>query len=257
MQGRPPVEVVNAAGRSRYVLVCEHASNWIPTEYQGLGLPESELSRHIAWDIGAAWMARQLSERLDAPLVLAGASRLLIDLNRPLGSPGSIPERSEATDIPGNLGLDMAERLRREDRWFHPFQTAVTGLLDLRQAQVQPTVVLGIHSFTPVYLGEVRRLTAGILYRHARDFAAWLVERLGGEAAGIAHNQPYQIEDGGDFTVPVHGEARGLDAVLIEIRQDLIATEAAASLWAERLATALEVQGSDLELDALRQGQLR
>lgn len=234
---QPPVEVVNPSGKSRYVLVCEHASNWIPPEYDRLGLPEAELSRHIAWDIGAAWMARRLSERLDAPLVLAGASRLLIDLNRPPGSAGSIPERSEVTDIPGNVQIDPAERARREDRWFHPFQKAVTGLLDRRVGQ--ESVVLGIHSFTPVYLGQRRPWVAGVLYRHSQDFGAWLVNRLGGEAAGIAHNEPYQIEEDSDFTVPVHGEARGLDAVLIEVRQDLIATEAAARVWGDRLAAAL------------------
>lgn len=234
-----PVEVVNAGGRSRYVLLCEHASNWIPPEYGQLGLPEAELSRHIAWDIGAAWMACRLSQRLDAPLVLAGASRLLIDLNRPLGSAGSIPERSEATDIPGNIRLDPVERKRREDRWFHPFQAAVTGLLDRRKAEDRPTVVLGVHSFTPVYLGDARTWEAGVLYRHSQGFGGRLVDQLGGEAAGIAHNQPYQIEDDSDYTVPVHGEARGLDAVLIEVRQDLIATEAAANGWGDRLAAAL------------------
>lgn len=234
-----PVEVVNANGRSRYVLVCEHASNWIPPEYDRLGLTETELSRHIAWDIGAAWMARRLSERLDAPLVLAGASRLLIDLNRPPGSPGSIPERSEDTAIPGNADLDPAERTRRENRWFHPFQKAVTGLLDQRKEGGSQTVVLGIHSFTPVYMGHRRPWFAGMLYRHSQGFGSWLVDRLGGEGAGIAQNQPYQIEDDSDFTVPIHGEARGLDAVLIEVRQDLIQTEAAANGWGDRLAAAL------------------
>lgn len=235
----PPVEVVNERGPSRYVLVCEHASNWMPPDYGGLGLPEAELSRHIAWDIGAAQMARRLSARLDAPLILAGASRLLIDLNRPLGSPGSIPELSEATAIPGNARLNPAERTRREARWFHPFQTAVTGLLDRRAGR--ETVVLGIHSFTPVYLGQPRPWQAGILYRRSTGFADWLVDRLGGEGAGIAHNQPYQIEDESDYTVPIHGEARGLDAVLIEVRQDLIATDAAAIAWGDRLAAALSV----------------
>jgi predicted N-formylglutamate amidohydrolase len=156
-----------------------------------------------------------------------------------LGSPGSIPVRSEATDIPGNARLDPAERGHRENRWFHPFQTAVSNLLDQRKADGQPTVVLGIHSFTPVYLGEKRPWQAGVLYRHSQAFGTWLVCRMGGEAAGIVHNRPYQIEDDGDYTVPVHGEARGLDAVLIEIRQDLIATEAAAGQLGDRLAEAL------------------
>ena len=193
MPGRPPVEVVNPGGRSRYVLVCEHASNWIPLEYEGLGLPEAELSRHVAWDIGAAVMARRLSERLDAPLILAGASRLLIDLNRPLGSPGSIPVRSEATDIPGNARLDPAERARREARWFHPFQTAVTGLLDQR-ADRKPWSSASIPSPRSFWErhGPGRRayFTGG-----QRCSEPGSSTRLGGEAAGIAHNQPYQIED--------------------------------------------------------------
>src|SRR5690606_31691711 len=159
--------------------------------------------------------------------------------NRPVGSPSSIPEVSEATAIPGNRRLDAAERVRREDRWFHPFQGAVAALLDQRQAQRRHTVVLGVHSFTPVFLGVARPWTAGVLYRRSEAFATWLVDRLGGARAGIAHNQPYRIEDDSDHTVPVHGEARGLDAVLIEVRQDLIGTADDAAGWGDRLAEAL------------------
>lgn len=240
---RPAVSVVNAGGGARYVLICEHASNWIPENYHGLGLPPEELERHIAWDIGAARMARCLSDELDAPLILAGASRLLVDLNRPLGSAGSMPELSEATHIPGNMNLSKAERDLRAARWFDPFQAAVNQMLDVRQAQGQPTIVLGIHTFTPVFLGHVRPWKAGILYRKSAGFAARLVNRLGGAAQDIAHNQPYQIDDESDYTVPVHGEARGLDAVLIEVRQDLVATPEGAEAWAARLAVALRHEG--------------
>ncbi|MCY1127486.1 N-formylglutamate amidohydrolase [Frigidibacter sp. RF13] len=238
---RAAVEVVNPAGNAAYVLLCEHASNWLPPEYEGLGLGPADLERHIAWDIGAAAVAAILSTKLDAPLVLGGASRLLIDLNRPLSSPTSIPERSEATDIPGNLSLGDEERQRRVDRWFHPFQEAVGAVLDERQRARKPTRIVAIHSFTPVFLGVARPWRAGILYRHASDFASALVDALGGAAAGIAHNEPYRIEDGGDYTVPVHGEARGLDAVLVEIRHDLIAAPDGQVEWAEALARALNV----------------
>ncbi|MEZ5888016.1 MAG: N-formylglutamate amidohydrolase [Paracoccaceae bacterium] len=236
---RAAFDVVNPAGRAPYVLLCEHASNWIPPEYAGLGLGPADLSRHIAWDIGAASVARTLSARLDAPLVMGGASRLLIDLNRPLSSPTSIPERSEATDIPGNLNLDERERQRRVERWFHPFQNEVGALLDQRQRAHKPTRIVAIHSFTPVFLGVARPWRAGILYSNAADFAADLIEGLGGAAAAIAHNEPYRIEDSDDYTVPVHGQARGLDAVLVEIRQDLIAAPAGQAAWAEALADAL------------------
>lgn len=236
---RDPFELVNADGRSSFALVCEHASNWMPSSYARLGLPETELQRHIAWDIGAADLARGLSLALDAPLILATASRLLIDLNRPPGSATSIPELSEATRVPGNCGLDDEERKRRANRWFYPFQDAVGALLDRRQERGRLTRLLAIHSFTPVFLGQVRPWQAGILYRRSAALGAHLVERLGGEAAAIAHNQPYQIDDESDFTIPIHGEARGLDAVLVEVRQDLIATADGAAHWADRLAGAL------------------
>jgi predicted N-formylglutamate amidohydrolase len=195
--------------------------------------------RHIAWDIGAADVARDLAQRLDAPLVLAGASRLLIDLNRPLGCASSIPQISEATVIPGNIDLDEAERHRRIQTWFDPFQAAVAGLIDRRLAAGQPTRIVAVHSFTPVYLGVKRPWDAGVLYRRAQRFGAELVDRLGGKAARIAHNQPYQIEDESDFTVPQHGEARGLDAVLVELRQDLVGSDSGARDWALRLARSL------------------
>lgn len=233
------VECVNPDGRAGLVLLCEHASNWMPEEYAGLGLSAVDRSRHIAWDIGAAGVARRLGSALDAPLVLAGASRLLIDLNRPPGSPTSIPEVSEATPIPGNVDLPPEERRRRAERWFHPFQDAVTALLDRRRDAGQPTRVVAIHSFTPVFLGVSRPWHAGILYRRSTAFGGGLVARLGGADHHVAHNQPYQIDDDSDYTVPVHGEARGLDAVLVEIRQDLIADPDGQAAWAARLAAAL------------------
>lgn len=242
MPRRPPpaVTVRNPAGRSPFVLVCEHASNWMPPDYAGLGLPASELARHIAWDIGALQVARRTARLLDATLVEAGASRLLIDLNRPLDCATSIPETSEATQVPGNRNLTPGERQRRIARWFDPFQTRLADLLDHRQTARRPTVVIAVHSFTPVYLGETRPMRAGVLYRRSAGFGAALVGALGGADAGVTHNQPYQIDDASDYTVPVHGEARGLDAVLVEIRQDQIATPQGARHWADRLAQSLQ-----------------
>lgn len=235
----PPVRLLNAQGSSPYVLLCEHASRFIPAAYQGLGLGAADLSRHIAWDIGAAQVAEALSQSLDAPLVMAGYSRLLIDLNRPVGSATSIPELSETTLIPGNRNLMAEERARRVTRYFEPYQAAVRHLLDDRQAEGRPTTVIGVHSFTPVFKGVARPWHAGILYRRSRAFGHALAEALGGPSGAIAENEPYQIEEDSDYTVPVHGEARGLDAVLVEIRQDLIGDAAGAAQWAARLAKAL------------------
>lgn len=237
----PPVaRVLNAQGSSPYVLLCEHASRFIPAEHKGLGLSEADLSRHIAWDIGAAQVAESLSQALDAPLVMAGYSRLLIDLNRPVGSATSIPEVSETTVISGNLNLTAEERARRVALYFEPYQAAVRQLLDARQASGCHTTIVGVHSFTPVFKGVERPWHAGILYRKARGFGHALAQALGGSRQAIAENEPYQIEDDSDYTVPVHGEARGLEAVLVEVRQDLIADEGGASVWATRLAAALK-----------------
>jgi predicted N-formylglutamate amidohydrolase len=233
-----PVRVVNAGGRSPYVLTCEHASRFIPARYNGLGLPEAERIRHIAWDIGALDMALKMSAVLDAPVAIAGYSRLIIDLNRPPGSSTSIPEVSEATVIPGNLNLSGEDRETRAAAYFHPFDSAVRGLLDRREAERRRTILLGVHSFTPVYKGLRRPWRAGILFRRSEAFGKAFAAALGGMEQAVAENQPYRIEDDHDYTVPVHGEARGLDAVLIEVRQDLIAEPAAAAEWGERLAKA-------------------
>jgi predicted N-formylglutamate amidohydrolase len=231
----PAVEIVNAGGTSPYVLTCEHASNYIPTSYGGLGLPQHDLARHIAWDIGAADVARTLSRLLDAPLFLSGYSRLLIDCNRPPGSATSIPVMSETTAIPGNIGLTSEEARERAALWFWPFQTAITTHLDERLRLGRPATILGVHSFTPVFKGVRRPWEAGVLFRHSVDLGRALVQGLRRHGRIAAENEPYRIEDDSDYTVPVHGERRNLDAVLIEIRQDLITKPEHAKAWAEEL----------------------
>jgi predicted N-formylglutamate amidohydrolase len=235
----PAFRVVNETGASPYVLVCEHASRFIPKSYRDLGLSDADLSRHIAWDIGAENVALQVSQKLDASLILANYSRLLVDLNRPPGSETSIPHISEMTVIPGNMDLTDAERQNRIERYFSPFQMHLSQLLDKRQRMRKPTIIIGIHSFTPVYKGFTRPWHAGILYRRSVVFGKAMVEALGGAHANVVGNQPYQIDDKSDYTVPVHGEARGLDSVLVEIRQDLIAQDVGAANWSSRLGAAL------------------
>ena len=240
----PAAETVNPEGASPYVLLCEHASNYMPARYERLGLDPKELERHIAYDIGVAPIARELSRRLDAPLVLSGYSRLLIDCNRPPGVATSIPEVSETTTIPGNAALPPEERAYREAAFYWPFQKEVARLLDQRQAKGTPTIVFGVHSFTPVFKGFVRPWHAGILFRKAERLGHALVAALQEPGLTVAANEPYQIRDDGDYTVPVHGEARGLDAVLIEIRQDLIATGEGQIAWVKRLVPALQASAA-------------
>ncbi|MER8768963.1 N-formylglutamate amidohydrolase [Mesorhizobium sp. M0092] len=239
----PAVEAINETGRSDIVLICEHASNHIPAEYAGLGLDSRHLQRHIAWDIGAAEVTRLLSKLLDAPAFLSSYSRLLIDLNRPLGSSGSIPVLSEDTEIPGNVGLDPEERSRRAEIMFAPFHDRVAAHLDERAKQGRATRIATIHSFTPVYLGVGRPWHAGVLYDRAIDFGQAMLAGLGaGIGLNVAANEPYVISREGDYAIPVHGDDRGIPAVLVEIRQDLLAGRSGIEEWAHRLAAALPAQ---------------
>lgn len=234
------VEVLNEHGRSDIVLLCEHASNHMPAEYRQLGLDASHLQRHIAWDIGAAEVTRLLSSKLDAPAFLSGYSRLLIDLNRPLGTPGSIPVLSEDTDIPGNVGIDSAERIRRAEIIFSPFHDRVTAHLDGRAQAGRQTRIVTIHSFTPVFLGVSRPWHAGVLHDHASGLAEAILSGLRTDAAlNVAANVPYVISRDADYAVPIHGDDRGIAAVLVEIRQDLLSTRSGIEKWADRLAAAL------------------
>ena len=237
----PPYGVINPDGASDLLLLCEHALPRIPRRLAHLGLPKSERMRHIGWDIGALALARDLSARLDAALFHTGYSRLVVDCNRPLDNPSLMPEISETTAIPGNHGLAAADRVERLETLFHPFQSAVSRRLDLRTAAGKPTFVVGVHSYTPVYKGVSRPWHAGILYAGATEFAGRLIEALAQDSGlVIGDNEPYRI-DHDDYTVPVHGDARGLPALLIEVRHDLISTAQGVAEWAERLERCLRL----------------
>jgi predicted N-formylglutamate amidohydrolase len=237
----PPYGVINPDGASDLLLLCEHALPRIPRRLAHLGLPKSERLRHIGWDIGALSLARDLSARLDAPLFHTGYSRLVVDCNRPLDNPSLIPETSETTAIPGNRGLGASERTERLETFFHPFHAAVSRRLDLRTAADKQTFVVGIHSYTPVYMGVVRPWHAGILYAGAAEFSGRMIRALAQEEGlEIGDNEPYRV-DHDDYTVPVHGDARGLPGFLIEVRHDLISTAQGVAAWAVRLERCLRL----------------
>ena len=234
------VETINENGRSPIVLICEHASNHMPTEYAGLGLEASQITRHIAWDIGAANLTRALSRQLDAPAFLGTYSRLLIDLNRPPGVPASIPVRSEATDIPGNLSLTQAERDRRAQLIFAPFQAAVAAHVERRQRERRPNVVIAIHSFTPVYLETTRPWHVGVLFGKGSELARAIIAGLQRDPTlNVGANVPYAVTPEDDYAVLVYGDNVGKPAVLIEMRHDLISSPDAAEHWAKQLGAVL------------------
>jgi predicted N-formylglutamate amidohydrolase len=229
----------HAEGISDFVLVCDHAGHQIPRALGSLGLSTTQLASHIAWDIGAAGVARRLAQRLGAPLMLQRYSRLVIDCNRPLEAADSITAHSEWTRIRGNedLPAEAVEARRREI--FEPYHQALRDLLDARLRLRRPTLLVAIHSFTPSYRGEARPWHIGLMYRDARLAAPMLAQLRRDERLQVGDNQPYAIEDGSDYTLPVHGEARGLPYLGIELRQDLVANDSGQAAWAGRLAVML------------------
>ena len=232
-----PVALVNGGGRSPYVLISEHASNRLPKTLGTLGLPQSHLERHIAWDIGAEKVARLLSRLIDAPLVLQRYSRLAYDCNRPPDAADAMPEISEATHIPGNRHLSSDDKLMRTREIYRPFHATIADLLDRRAAEGTRSMVVTIHSFTPVYKGTPRAVELGILHDRDRGLADGLITSFPGVDARL--NEPYGPDDGVLHTLNLHAAPRGLRHAMIEIRNDFLLDERGQAEWAERLSAAL------------------
>lgn len=219
----PSVHIVNPTGSSALVLVCEHASAHIPDRYDHLGLPAEARKAHIAWDPGALSVAERLSKRLDATLVAGTLSRLLYDCNRPPDAPGAMPERSEVFDIPGNLGLSTQERNARVEGIYIPFHTAVADVLARKSAPVLVT----IHSFTPTFHGRPRSVEIGLLHDSDARLADAMLETAEQHTAlKVERNAPYGPQDGVTHTLQHHALPGNHPNVMIEIRNDLITTEA-------------------------------
>ena len=237
---RDPVTVENESGDSVFFFTCEHAGRVFPRKLGKLGLLEAETLRHIAWDIGIGAVGRELSRLLNAAVILQTYSRLVIDCNRDPNVPSSIPEISENTQIPGNHGLDEAERAARVEAIFRPYHNAIAAALDRRAAAGRASVLVALHSFTPVFKGVSRPWHVAVLFNRDPRLAHALAELLRAEGdLMVGENEPYRVSDLTDYTVPVHGERRGLPHVEIEIRQDLITEPAGQREWAERLARLL------------------
>jgi predicted N-formylglutamate amidohydrolase len=233
----PPVREENSDGRSPFLLTCDHYGRLIPRALGDLGLPASELTRHIAWDIGIAGVAERLSKQLDAHLIAQRYSRLVIDCNRPPCVASSIPVLSEATAVPGNEGLTRAAAEARRGAVFEPYHRRIAEVIDRRLQGGVPTVLVSLHSFTPVYAGIARPWHVGTLYHRDTHLPPLLLRLFRAEAdLVVGDNQPYAVSDESDYTIPIHGEARGLMNSGIEIRQDLIADQAGERQWADRLA---------------------
>lgn len=226
---------------SPYLFVADHYGNRIPRRLGTLGVDDADLQRHIAWDVGVSGLAEEFARRFDATLVKQLYSRLVIDCNRPLDAATSIPVISEDTEIPGNRGMSLEEMAARRREIFAPYHNAITSILDRRLAAGQPTILLALHTFTPVFHGESRPWHVGLLYnrddRLARLFLKLLAED---EALCLGDNEPYSVDDFTDYTIPVHGERRGIPHLLFELRHDMVEDPSDQYRWAHRLAGSLE-----------------
>ncbi|HZH53681.1 MAG TPA: N-formylglutamate amidohydrolase [Microvirga sp.] len=235
-----PVETIEGAVDSGALILCDHASNAVPPDLGDLGLPASEFERHIAYDIGAAAVTRSLARRLRAPAILTQFSRLIIDPNRGRDDPTLVMRLSDGAVVPGNAHVDEAEIAARIERFYDPYDAAIEAAIQRALKAGHPPVVVTVHSFTPIWRGWPRPWHVGILWDADDRFARPLLEGLRAEEGlVVGDNEPYDGALAGD-TIDRHATARGLANALIEIRQDLIASDEGAEEWAERFARLLE-----------------
>ena len=236
----PSVEHVNTAGKSPVLITCDHASRRVPKSLHNLGLDAATLKLHIGWDIGAAVVSRHLARELDAPAILAGYSRLVIDCNRDLDDPTSMPAASDGVPVPGNKDLSPGAKAQRVEALFRPYHAAIEMALEGVTARGVHPAVLSIHSFTPVMNGSARPWHIGILWDKDPRMAVPVLAALRREPGlVVGDNEPYSAREPAGYTVRTHAEKRGLPHLNVELRQDLVGTDAGVAEWTERLVRVL------------------
>jgi predicted N-formylglutamate amidohydrolase len=235
-----PVATINAGGGSPFLLVGDHAGNAVPRKLNALGLPAEVQERHICWDIGVRGLGEMLAARLDATFVHQHYSRLVIDCNRDPASTEAMPDMSDGTHIPGNGGLSAIDRQRRVDGIHAPYHARIAAIISGRVREHRPTILIALHSFTPVMGGARRPWDVGVLQSEGEtSFAQALLRVLRRQAnVTVGDNEPYRM-DSTDYTVPHHAFPAGLPYVELEVRQDLIADAEGQRVWAERLRAAM------------------
>ena len=236
-----PFRVVNPDGNADCLLVCDHASRRIPEKLGNLGLDADHLDKHIAWDIGAEAMTRRLAERLDAPALLAGFSRLVVDCNRYLDHPTAYVEESDHVTIPGNLGLTDAAKTERADTLYLPYHEAIGRCIDQFLAAGRVPVVIAVHTMTDRMHGhEARPQEVTLCWARDGSLALpFMAHLMAHTTTNVGDNDPYGLDLGDDYTVPEHAMRRGLPHLQIEVRQDLVGDAAGANHWADVLFDAM------------------
>ncbi|MHC5233861.1 N-formylglutamate amidohydrolase [Brucella sp. LJL56] len=232
-----PVHNVNGDFSLGLLLTADHARRDVPAEYGTLGLQTSEFDRHIAYDIGVENLTRKLASRLNAPAVLGGFSRLLIDPNRGEDDPTLIMQLSDGAVIPGNYPMSAGEREERLERFYRPYHETVARASGRVAAESGAApFIIAIHSFTPRWKNNARPWQIGLLWDKDDRAVAPLLALLRAEPGlTVGDNEPYDGALRNDAMYR-HATAKGFAHVLIEVRQDLIADDKGAAEWTERLA---------------------
>ncbi len=235
-----PYAVLRAEGRAEVLVVCDHASRAIPKSLNKLGLPELATWQHVAWDIGAAELTRGLSALLDAPAVLAGYSRLVVDCNRHPDDPEAFRRKSDGWEIPGNAELDQEARRRRLAACFDPYHDCIAALLKDMTRRGGAPLVVSVHTFTPVLGERPRPWHVGVLWDRDEASARRVLAGLRQHAdLVVGDNEPYSGKHPADFTIDQHAERAGLPHVCFEVRQDQFESAAGTERWVRILGSVL------------------
>ncbi len=234
------IEWFNPLGAGSFIFGCEHASNRIPVRFGTMGLDETELSRHIAWDIGARRLTELLAIRTDSPAILQRYSRLVYDCNRTVGHPGAFVTDADGSCVTGNLDLTDAEKAARERDIYRPFHDALTGAIELRQLRAERFAFLAIHSFNQSVRGVARPWHIGFIYNQqpalSKRLISWFRENTD---FIVGDNEPYSPLHAVDHTIRIQAEVRCVPYSMIEVRNDLLRSESEIVGWADLIATAL------------------
>jgi len=237
----PPFMTYNENGSAKVLLVADHASPYFPAAMNQLGVADWVLERHVAWDIGSDLLTRYLADLLDAPAILAGFSRLIIDPNRQLDDPTAFIEVSDGIAIPGNQGLSEEQKALRIQSFFRPYHDAISARLGTFLAGGIVPALISVHTCTPVFAQVVRPWHIGIMWDKDSRLARPVMDYLGQlDGVCFGDNEPYSGRHAHDFTIDHHAEPGGLPHLGIEVRQDLVRESEGARKWAGILAAALK-----------------
>ncbi|WP_226562281.1 N-formylglutamate amidohydrolase [Salipiger thiooxidans] len=236
-----PAEMVNPIGKGRFIFGCEHAGNKVPARLGTLGLSEMELTRHIAWDIGARRLTELLSARTDSPGILQRYSRLVYDCNRTIDHPGAFVTDADGSRVTGNSALSDLQKTMREREIYRPFHQELTSLIECRRQRAERFAYIAVHSFNETVRGEQRPWHIGFIYNQQSALSKRLIQWFQDNTNHIVgDNEPYSPVDAVDHTIRVQAEVRSVPYTMIEVRNDLLRNEDDIAYWADQIAYALE-----------------